>query len=596
MRVAATRSGAGILAIITIAALSVALMAPGVGRTEPLAQAPTPTPGSSVAGSQTAAMLSTPIQAFLASGMTLNGLPFSAGQAISIVGLPAGFSLPQQGGNVMLPPGTVIIIPGRPDLGQITLTSGGMVNLGLGLPFVTVAQLPAPIGGILTTGMSVGGVQLPAGAQIFITGLPQGFVLPPSGIITLPPGATISVLGRPDLGQLTLTASSSVDLSASASMPMAPSVPLGGTVEATLTSGASIGGGLLLPAGAEVFITGLPQGLVLPQGGIITLPPGVTLMVPSRPDLGQVTLSAPASFDLSGGSAMLPGAAQARGRLLAIFSASGAQFAAGDVVDILSLPLGFNLPAQGAVTLPAGTVVGFPSRPELGAIQLPGPVRVELAFGGGLIGTAPTLPGGIAPAAMSATLVADLMFGSLQLSSGARIEILATPPGFSLPQMADVITLPPGTVVRFPDRPDLGPVTLPVPARVDMGLGVNIGPPAAPALPQPIPAAPIAAPELPTVFAPEIATLSSPRMASLAASFMWGGIELWPGEMIEIVALPADVTLEAGWMELPVGTVIFITGWPELGELSIDAPLWVEVAEVWMPVWPDEPSPGDEMM
>ncbi|HEY3012909.1 MAG TPA: hypothetical protein VGJ36_09195 [Gemmatimonadales bacterium] len=491
MQTGILRRSPGVLVLLTIAAVLVALLAPGVGGPQALAQVVACTPGSSVAGIQTFGTLSMPIQASLVGGMNLNGLPLSVGQPITIVGLPSGYSLPLSG-TALLPAGSTIMVQGQPS--PITLTSAVNINLGLtGLPLVA-ASLPAPMPGVLTNAMSIGGVQLPAGALILITGLPAGMPVPSGGLICLPPGATITVANLPQAGQLTLTAPASVDLSAAnfsggtGLPPGAVSQLLAAPMAGVLTSNVTIGGGLSLPAGAQIMVTGIPQGFVVPQTGIVTFPPGTTITVPTRVDLGQITLSVPVTIDLSvSGFGALPGSglpgmltAPMRANLLASFNVGGANFLIGEAVDILSLPTGFTLPAGGPVTLPIGTVIGIPSRADLGPISLQAPLRVDLGLGVAApmlpVPPAPAVPAAPAPEVplelpamvlpsilmlpepMMAWVEEAFTAGGIDFAAGDAIWIVGVP--------ADAIVtagdtwLPAGSLIMVPDWPERGAISL----------------------------------------------------------------------------------------------------------------------------------------
>jgi hypothetical protein len=453
-----------------------------------------------VAGVQAAGVVSLPAQGTLATGMTLNGSAFQSGQPVTVIAVPVGFVLPPQGGSVALPPGSVIAIAGRPELGQITLNNGGTVNLA-NQPGSLASPLASPLTATLPSGLSVGALGLPPGSQVLVTGLPAGFPTPQMvGITNLPPGTTLIVPGHPELGQFTLSTSVMADLSNGPGTAAALSAPVG----AVLTAGLNIAG-MNLPSGAQIMVTGLPPGVTVPTAfGPMTLPIGATVSIPGRPDIGQVTLSAPAfvNFNNPGMAGVPPGAPLSpsggpnlagQGTLAATLTASGSTFAAGEPIDILNVPSGNILPTGGTITLPIGTVIGIPSRPDLGAIPLSAPVQVTL-----MPRAAPPVGASgpvMLPSPASGLLTVGINMGPTPLSSGTRIDILGTPPGFVLPQQLGPVTLPPGTVVRFPDRPEMGQIVLNVPTQVDLSAM-----PGVPTLPAPL--APVQPPSIPAPIQP----------------------------------------------------------------------------------------------
>jgi hypothetical protein len=522
---------------------------------------PMPTPGTSVAGVQASGIPSLPAQGTLATGVTLNGAPFQAGQAVTVLNVPVGFMLPQQGGSVMLPAGSVVTITGRPELGQFTLSRSTTVNLAT-QPGSLAMPLGAPVNAVVTSGLSIGALALPPGAQIMITGLPAGTALPQAtDLWTLPMGSTIAIPGRPELGQFTLSAPVAVDLmpgpAAVASLPAA--------LPGVLVTGVNVGS-MNLPAGAHIMVVGLPSGINVPSPlGTMNLPPGATIQIAGRPDLGTLTLGQPITVDLaipgpppagappmSGGTPLSPSGAPTlagQGMLAGAFSIGSAQLAAGEAIDILNVPTGTVLPSTGTITLPAGTLVGIPSRPELGAISLSSPIEVNLM-------SRPAAPGGAGPVMLavpaSAVLSSGITIGSTQLPSGVQLEIVGTPPGFALPPAAGPVTLPPGTIVRFPDRSEMGTIVLSLPVRVDLSMAppsaIPVLPPSMdlPGIPAPIPALPpiedLPSPVIPLVPPQDLAPSVIPSIPDLPLV----PIEAPAPSIVPSAPPQSDVTLTQG--------------------------------------------------
>ncbi len=138
----------------------------------------------------------------LSSGINLGDAQLPAGQQLQIISLPEGFTLPDTG-LVSLPAGSLVSVPGQPDLGILSVDapfsaqiSGGFnQGFGAGVPMSSI-QLSAPF--------LLGGELFPAGQELQVFGVPQGFTLPQSGSVVLPQGSVVFAPNRPDLGNMTV--------------------------------------------------------------------------------------------------------------------------------------------------------------------------------------------------------------------------------------------------------------------------------------------------------------------------------------------------------------------------------------------------------
>jgi hypothetical protein len=117
--------------------------------------------------------------------MVLGGVPFPMGQPLEIVSLPAGFQLPSAG-PVTLPIGTMVLVPGRPELGTIAIetpiSTEIMGSPGLGALGPTGVE---SVAGVQVPGPTTESVFQPGGIQLQLRQIPS----------TGGPGAPIAAVG-----------------------------------------------------------------------------------------------------------------------------------------------------------------------------------------------------------------------------------------------------------------------------------------------------------------------------------------------------------------------------------------------------------------
>jgi len=307
---------------------------------------------------------------------SLAGVQFNPGDQFQVVQLPEGFTVPSTPGSITLPSGTVINIPSRPDLGNITIPSALGAQMGAS----------AQAGVNLETNIGQPGIPniaLPGVPDLGQPGLPSVGLpgVPDLGLPQLPNPQlpNIGLPGTPDIAVPNLGLEGNVGIP----MPGVPSVNLPTLGALTLTEGQLLGN-TQIPSGQSIQILGLPNGISLPEGGTFNVPEGATIAIPGLPDLGVFTTSSPFSGSIvTGAPGTLGGFPLGSIALSSPMSFGGSFFPAGQELQVFGVPEGFAFPASGPITLPQGAMLFAPGRPELGMFTAEGPVV-------GTIGGAPS--------------------------------------------------------------------------------------------------------------------------------------------------------------------------------------------------------------
>jgi len=244
----------------------------------------------------------------------------------------------------------------------------------------------------------------------------------------------------------------------------------------------------------------------------------------------------------------------------------------GDFVRVLQVPEGTILSDVGSVTLPAGSMVLIPARPELGAVFL------DTALSGEINGIGAMALDASDDASATLTLDYTVTLNGVELNPGDVLGVLQVPDGVTLPDVGSM-TLPAGTVVTILSRPDLGALALDTAVSGELNAGPDasaevagvqvIGPRVGvPSLPN---RGAIGVPGVSFNLSQDMTVMATLELTSNA---MLGDTLLPAGERLDVMGVPQSIGLpEAGSVTLPPGSMVAIPGRSDLGVITTDAPI-----------------------
>jgi len=354
---------------------------------------------------------------------------------------------------------------------------------------VSAGTLSTPLAVTLTSGTNLGGTQFSSGQQVSVISVPSDLSIPQSGSFTIPTGAVVSGPGMSSQFTLQSPLTVSTGVNGQAGMsgtgtvgtnPMSvPSgmlaTPLAGSINQQLNLG-----GQSFNTGTQISVVGVPTDLTFPETGVVTLPSGTMVNIPSMAEMGTFTLQTPLNVSLSGetsttltGNLGVPSVPNIPGMTTEMmnipsemmtgisamftspFSVGGSTITPQEL-SIIGLPTNVSLPESGRFTLPTGSIVSFPGMPELGAISLENPLAINLTGGAAFAPmTGSQIPAGsfMLTSPLGLTLPQQLTLGGMQFQPGQEFVLLGLPMGAEFPQMG-MGMIPQGAILGIPGQPE----------------------------------------------------------------------------------------------------------------------------------------------